>query len=372
MHREKILIVCRSFYPEISPRSFRATELAKEFARQGHEVTVIFPTLGKDYSSFEKEYGLRIKNLGSLRCKPVELKGGKIEMLLRRGLRRITQVLFEYPDIELMFKVAKILKYEQGYDLLISVAVPHPIHWGVAKVWNKNNKIAKIWIADCGDPFMFARLDTFNKAFYFKYFEKHFCRKCDFITIPTEGARTAYYPEFHQKIRVIPQGFKFDDIKLEPFRKTHEFPQFAYAGSFIPGIRDPRPFLDFLSGLKSNFKFYFYTSHSSLIISYKKILKDKIEILEYIPRKELIRRLCSMDFLVNFDNNTNEQLPSKLIDYLITGRPILNITKDLDKDTVMEFLEGNYHNALKIENPDQYRIENVCDSFLKLLNGYTY
>lgn len=40
----KILIISRSFYPMNSPRSFRTTELAKEFARQGHEVRALTTT----------------------------------------------------------------------------------------------------------------------------------------------------------------------------------------------------------------------------------------------------------------------------------------------------------------------------------------
>ena len=46
--KKKILLVSNGFYPEISPRSYRATELAKEFYRQGHEVTVI--TKYRDYN----------------------------------------------------------------------------------------------------------------------------------------------------------------------------------------------------------------------------------------------------------------------------------------------------------------------------------
>jgi len=86
MNKKKILIVCRSFYPEISPRSLRATELAEEFARQGHEVTIIFPTKGRDYSSFEKEYGLRIINLGKLRCKPVFQPPNSLEKITESNL----------------------------------------------------------------------------------------------------------------------------------------------------------------------------------------------------------------------------------------------------------------------------------------------
>ena len=43
MDNKRILIVGRTFFPEQSPRSFRTTELAKEFARQGHQVEVLLP-----------------------------------------------------------------------------------------------------------------------------------------------------------------------------------------------------------------------------------------------------------------------------------------------------------------------------------------
>ena len=119
MKKNKILLVSGSFYPEISPRSFRTTELAKELARQGHDVTVYIPTQGKNYSLFEKEHCLKIKNIGELKWKAIELKGGKIELILRRIIRRGLHMLLEWPDIELAFKVAKKLKNEWGYDLLI-------------------------------------------------------------------------------------------------------------------------------------------------------------------------------------------------------------------------------------------------------------
>jgi hypothetical protein len=74
-----------------------------------------------------------------------------------------------------------------------------------------------------------------------------------------------------------------------------------------------------------------------------------------------------MDFLVNLDNNSVVQLPSKLIDYALVGRPVINITNELNVEYVLQFLSGEYKNAMKIENINQYRIENVCSEFLKLI-----
>src|SRR5699024_8889428 len=179
-------------------------------------------------------------------------------------------------------RVKKALKDESGYDLLISIAVPHPVHWGVAWARSKENPIATTWAADCGDPFMGADLDTFNKWFHFKYFEKYFCRKADFVTVPMEDAKKGYYPEFRNKIEVIPQGFNFEEVKINPssYSKNHK-PTFAYAGSFIPGRRDPRPFLDYLVSLRRNFKFILYTKNLALIEPWLQKSNGRIEARDY-------------------------------------------------------------------------------------------
>ncbi len=370
MNKRRILIISRSFYPHISPRSFRTTELAKELACQGHDVTVYIPTEGRDYSSFEfeSEYNLKIKNVGALKWKAIDLKGGKLELLVRRIIKRVLIQLFEWPDIELMFRVSKVLQDTRQNDLLISVAVPYPIHWGVAKARTKSNKIANVWIADCGDPYMGDSADSFRKLFYFKYVEKWFCRKTDYITVPFEGARSAYYPEFRDKIKVIPQGFRLDNISIPEYKREFDYPVFAYAGGFIPGKRDPGRLLDFLSNYDRNFKFIVYTSQSSHLSPYKERLKEKLEIRDKISREELLKVLSGMDFLINLDNNTQTQLPSKLIDYAIAGRPVLNLVSDTDFSSLLEFLDGNYRSKMVLESLENYDIKIVALNFLKLLN----
>ena len=178
-----------------SPRAFRTTELVKEFARQGHDVTLLTVKDRPEHLAFEKEHNVTIKDLGTLRFKPVNPgKENWIGKLIRKVLRRGLVQAFEYPDIQLMYMVKKALRNERGYDLLISIATPHPIQWGTAWAWNENDPVAYSWVADCGDPYMGATLDTFNKWFYFKYLEKWFCRKADFITVPIESAKEGYYP----------------------------------------------------------------------------------------------------------------------------------------------------------------------------------
>ena len=365
--KKKILIVSRSFYPQNSPRSFRTTELAKEFARQGHEVTVLTPRNQEVHPAFEKEHNFYIKDLGQPTWKSPDFGKSKIGYFFTRAAYRFLSLVFEYPNIELMFLVNKALKKENGYDLLISIAVPYPVHWGVAWARNKKHPIAKLWVADCGDPYMKAKLDTFSKAFYFKFFEQWFSRKADLISITKESFKVNYFEEFHEKIVEIPQGFCFEDVRLADQPIKNKVPHFAYAGTFIKEGRDPSMFLEHLTTLDLDFRFILYTKSRSLLEPFLKKLNGKIEIRDYIPRNLLIYELSQMDFLVNFEYDPLVQSPSKLIDYGLTGRPILNIVSaEFKPEVVFEFLSGNYKNKFSIPDFEKYRIENVCTKFLSL------
>lgn len=364
---KKILLVSNAFYPEISPRSYRATELAKEFSRQGHEVTVITKFRDHDYKTFLEQYKMRFEMWKKSVFPSIPKFKGQPFAFISRIISRILSVLFEYPHIEEVFNVKNSLKEESGYNLMISFAVPYTTHWGVAWSRTKKKRIADTWIADCGDPYMGDVMDSFRKPFYFKYIEKWFCRKADYISIPIHEAIDGYYPEFHNKIRIIPQGFDFDlEEKSLPTNPDNNIPKFAYAGTFIKGSRDPGPLLELLCNVEMPFRFYVFTNREDMLFEFKERLKDKLLISDYIPRSELMEKMSGMDFLINFDNNSTRHMPSKLIDYALTKRPVLNIKKDFMEDDILSFLQGDYSNRMDLPDPVKYHIRNVSRLFLAL------
>ena len=85
----------------------------------------------------------------------------------------------------------------------------------------------------------------------------------------------------------------------------------------------------------------------------------------------MIKEIKYMDFLVNLENiNLPGQLPSKLIDYAISNRPILSINPlNFKPENFVEFLNGNYQNRLIINNLENYRIEEVTSKFIDLINS---
>jgi hypothetical protein len=367
----KILLISHGFYPEQTPRSFRATELAKEFSRQGHIVTVIAP-YRFETNVFANLNGFNFKSLGELNWKIYNFKSlGFIGKIYNKIVNRFLPLLFEYPMMELFFKVRKSLKFEnKQYDLLISIAVPYPIHWGVASIWYKNKKnIARIWVADCGDPYCLQENDTIQPPFYFRYIEKWFMNKANFISVPTKNSFKGFNSFFHYKMRIIPQGFRFDEVeRVKQF--DDGIMRFGYGGSFIPGKRDPSELIVFLINLPTNFRFEFhiYTSTPQFVYSSFN-LDNRIFIHRSVSRLELLKTFSTFNFVVNFSNKGVAQTPSKLIDYGIIEKPILNIdTGDLNMENVLSFLKGDFSKQLVIDNIDSYRIENVTKQFLKLAN----
>lgn len=357
----KIVIVSQVCFPRLSPRSHRATELAKEFARQGHNVS-LYAFLGDyDYTEESRKTGVCFKNLGEAKFgMPSNTKGQGQTLFHRFG--RFAGRLVEFPECTMIPMVKRTIQTEGETDLLITIAVPHIIHFAAALA---DRKRVKCWIADCGDPFMGNPMH--KPPFYFEYFERYWCKRCDYITIPVEDARNAYYKEYREKIRVIPQGFDFKATRLADY-VPNKVPTFAYSGIFYKDLRDPSKFLDYLSTLNKDFKFICYTKGLGILQLYSEKLKDKLEVRDYIPRDQLIYELSKMDFLINVPNKSGVQQPSKLIDYALTKRPVIDLSSDFpegERVVLNEFLSANYQHQHRFDRLEQYNIVNVANNFLK-------
>lgn len=365
----KILIISQHLFPMPTPRAHRTTELVKELSRQGHEV-ILYSVIGKyDYTDFEKEYNVIVKKIPiRFQKHPYNSDGNSKRTLIDKVLGRLLGKILEFPNIEFMFRGPKIIFQENEIDALITIADPHQIHWGAARAKQRNpQNFPPVWIADCGDPFMF-NSDGKNHYAYFSKYEKLFGKYCDYITVPAEKSIKGYYPEFTPKIRVIPQGFKFvlDTERKEP---NNAVITFAYAGSFYKDIRNPNTFLHYIASLDLDFRFVIYTHFDDIIKPFKNLFGDRLVLKKPIDRLQLIEKLKEMDFLINIENiNSPAQRPSKLIDYALTGRPILSLNPEkIDTITINQFFQKNYSTQLIVNDLEQYKIEHVVKKFTDLI-----
>ena len=156
-----IVIISRTIFPLLSPRAFRATELATELAKRGHSVT-LYAVLGQfDYSNFQKETGIIVKNIGKMWFATDDSEGNFRYTIIDKILYHTFHRFIEFPDIEFTLRIPSILRKENNCNMLITNAVPYPIHWGaaLAKTILPKVKFPQIWISDCGDPYMKNPLD---------------------------------------------------------------------------------------------------------------------------------------------------------------------------------------------------------------------
>jgi len=228
-------------------------------------------------------------------------------------------------------------------------------------------------ISDWGDPF---DGDPGKKiAPYFTSIQKRICNTFDYVVTPTENAVSYYqkYKKDNNGIKVIPQGFDFSEIEVFDYI-PNDVPHFAYAGIFYKDKRNPAEFLEFLTQVKSDFVFTIYTvkhgpMYQEILAKYKEKLKDKLIIEDMIPRVECIKQLSKNDFLINIDNLDSVQVPSKLIDYTLAGRPIINFRQnEIPTEKFYQFLTSDYSGQYTIAIED-YDIKNVAAKFDGLICG---
>ena len=361
----KILIISQNAYPYQGPRAFRASELSEQLSKMGNDV-VLYSIHGScDYDAYENTTGVIMRNIKTIL--PIQANDGSPRQnLVTRILYRCFHYLLFWPQCELHFCVEKIIKENPGVDMLITIAYPHSIHSGAARAKRRNPSIfPKKWVCDCGDPFMLNPFMRFPK--YFERFERMWCEECDNIVVPTQESFKGYYEEFWDKIRVIPQGFDFTKTPIAEY-KRNPIPTFLFTGTVYPGIRDPHAFMDYLLTINKPYKFIMMM-RSPLEIRYIIESKGQIEYVVGKGRKDVIWECSKADFLINISNPDSKQTPSKLIDYAISGRPILDIPNDFrDASSFCEFMEGNYTNRLIIKDLERFNVKRVAKSFLDLAN----
>lgn len=363
----KILIISQNSFPKQEPRAFRTAELSEYLAKMGHNV-VLYTVHGKyDYSDYEKRTGVIMKDI-----KPMfavyRNDGTQRYNLFDKLMYHSFRNLFFWPYCEFHFTVDKIIKENPNMDLLITIAYPHSIHSGAARAKQRNPEIfPQKWICDCGDPFMLNPFFRFPK--YLKKFEDLWCSLCDYITVPTANSKSGYYKQYWDKIRVIPQGFDFTKTPIAEYKKN-AVPTFLFMGRIYSGIRDPHSFMEFLLTYKKPYKFIMMLLEP---LEEKYIIESNGQI-EYVigkKREEVIWECSKADFLINIVNPNSVQTPSKLIDYGISKRPILNVSNNFDSPEIFEeFMVGDYKHRHILDSIDSYRIENVANEFIKLTENH--
>lgn len=367
----KIHILTAHYTPQIHPRAFRASELALEFKRMGHDVKISNLTFidGFDYNQYTAQTGISIDNLNLYHHSLDEALTSTKKTFLKRFKEFVSEYFFAGRLLFYSKRISNEINIAEDTDLLIALSTPFMDILGLSKYIKKTGaKVNFVSIADSGDPFYFSK--QYKKAPWFYLIEKNAYKQFDYLTIPVESAIPSYERLIPKsKIRIIPQAFNLNNVRLFKGEISKKI-KFAYAGVFYWDIRNPEFLFKYLNGLECDFEFHIFMRYADSklhdVLSCFPKLKDKVILKLSVPREDLIYELSSMHFLININNVSNTQVPSKIIDYRISNRPILSFNStDFKQESFERFMNGNYEDQLLVDIT-KYDIKNVAQQFIEL------
>jgi len=364
-NKPRILLVSHQFTPLVSPRTTRWAILCEELAERGYDVTVVTGTKqGKQSSNKYKVIYFGSKRVGSLiektrRASSTSEKNNLVKKCFFYILKKIYRLFYRtlaWPDYSMFwfFSVRRNIKNIPEYDLIISVSLPFTSH---LVAYSINKKLGKKWIMDIGDPFTLKKDAPENNKYLFsllnKYFEKKFYQSANKVVFTHEESlmyHNNYFPILDGKSTVLPPVFSINENTLtENFDFSKHPLKFAYFGVLTFGVRTPHNFLAFFDILELNgVELHWYMNEDS-----KKMVKDASSTSinnifhDMVPRKEALSLMLSeYHALLNIGNTNPFQLPSKVIEYISTGKPIIHFS-EINNDST-ELILGVRSNTIII------------------------
>lgn len=359
---KKILIVTHQFIPHQSPRTTRWKLLYDELIESGYDVTVITGTLqlSEDpnikYIGNKKASGI-VKNLRTQSNIKQDSNYKNYLYKLLKKIYRFFYKFFAWPDYT-MFWIFSIWKNRKkidiDYDLIISVSLPFSSHVA-AYIINKDKN--KKWIMDIGDPFSLKTNAFENNRYLYKslnyYFENKFYKKAHQVVFTHQESADEHKLFFNMPENKVTIGSPISTFSQELFQKSVSFNYetkpitIGYFGVLTKGVRSPSQVLKFFQ--QTDFVLHWYTnSDSKEMIKQNKIDFNRNKLFDMVTRNEALEKMVtSLHCLLSIGNLNPAQLPSKIIEYISTGKPVLHFVEIKD-DPVLEIAK-EFSNLIVID-----------------------
>lgn len=376
--RMHLLIVSYSYHPALNPRAFRWTELAEYWAAAGDTVDVI-AGWSPGSSRTETRNGVRVYRVGgkmmerlrawltgrSVRASGAAGRNGRSGTAnsapraagsigaVAKWLHDKTWKKLYWPDYVCFWyfaaaRQAERLIAERRYDALVTVSLPFTSHLVGRRIKRKSPELT--WLVDTGDPFCFLEATPHNNLRLYKRLnyraERAVFADSDAVAVTTEATRRIYqklFPEAAGKIEVIaPLAPRQEPNARERVFADDNGLRLVFVGTLYRTIRDPSPLLatfDRLlqTELGSRLELHFFGGNNdceTYFDRYADLMGKKIFLHGIVPRARALAAIQEAAALINIGNLTPYQLPSKLLEYMVSGRPIINFVSGPDDSSL--------------------------------------
>ncbi len=369
----RILVLTIQYLPSMSPNIFRWQAITEHWANQGHEVHLLCARHSARPTE-ETINGIHIHRVGHATLMDWAYNLWKVKnrrqepsthmpqpSLWRWWLEKLldfTWRAFYWPDGSCLWyrparRKAQTLIQQMPFDALISVGTPFTVHWVACYCKARNPRLR--WLMDVQDPFGIAKAFPSNNFTLYGRFnhwaEKRAFAKADAIVLTNAVALQRYdatFPGLQHKMHIIPPLWALPEAAagFTLPRPNKSAIHVGYFGTFYHRIRTPEPFLRLLKALLQDEPAW----HQLLVIHFwgalepeftrmftrYPALKPMLVFHGLVPREEAAAAMQSVDILLHIGNSTDYHLPSKSVDYLFSGKPIIHVAT-IQQDSFLAF-----------------------------------
>ena len=349
MKNKKILIVTHQFLPHVSPRTTRWSLLIDELINKGNDVTVLS---GTDSEGIEKNYKILYfgnkqisSNINKIRQNSQDSSNNSIKKISYSILKKIYRFLFKtfsWPDYAMFwaFTIYKNRKrIENNFDIIISVSLPFTSHL-CAHILKK--RINAQWYMDIGDPFTLKTNSPENNKIIYsylnKFFERKFYQNASKIIFTHNEAAELHKKKFKIDNSKIVIGYPIASLNEDIIKNSLSFNykdtplKIGYFGAFTKSIREPDNYITNIAnslGDKTKHEWYINEESKKYFSSINDITLHQF--LEILPRKQALDVMVNkIHILLSIGNFNKYQMPSKVIEYLSLGKPVLHYAEIID------------------------------------------
>ncbi|GKU27231.1 hypothetical protein CFOLD11_40580 [Clostridium folliculivorans] len=373
-----IIVIAGWYYPEPSPTGNCIKQIINELKRDNRISVICF---GESENILIEEDGVSIYTLSNLRLrlrryalKELQLSYSKYKrqyfniLYILSRVFRVFISIFAWPtseswyiskSLKLLIKINTIDKI----DTIITVSNPFEAHMCGFRYKKLKPKVN--WITYSLDHFTNSESlhrYYFSRNLKFKinlHFEKRIYEYANynFVTKELKPWVDKITNGIEQKVKAVSfplLKIKKGQPKESYFSEYRDNINLVYAGALYKKIRNPEYLLKLICGIDDErivLHLFSRGDCDNIINRYKSISKDKIVVHKVLPIDEIHDVMEQADILVNLGNCIYEQKPSKIYEYIATGKPIVNIHYNaIDYSDIF----SNYPLSININQ------ENIC------------
>ena len=362
MMNKKILVVSHQYLPLTSPRTTRWKLLTDQLISEGYEVKILTATSQLSDDKNNNAIFLGNKKTSNLIIK-LRKESNKENSIIKKNLLNLLKKIyrfffktFAWPDYAMfwlisVYKNRNNINYE--YDSIISVSLPFSSHLA-AFIINKNRK--KNWILDIGDPFSLKTKALENNIYIYKklniYIEKKFYKLASQIVFTHLEVAKQHVEKFKIDENKILIGNPISSFNENIFLQSKNYDYsslpiiIGYFGILTKGVRSPDETIKFFKN--SDILFNWYTNQDSKnMLTQNNFDLSNHKFFEIIDRDEALNKMSSsMHCLLSIGNLNSLQLPSKVIEYISTGKPVIHFA-EIKNDPVIK-LADHFQNLIVV------------------------